>query len=47
METQLGRSSTPTFLSTHPSYGDRRQRLAALVREDPEIVQALRARRRA
>jgi predicted Zn-dependent protease len=47
METQLGRSSTPSFLSTHPSYGDRRERLAALVREDPEIVQALRARRRA
>lgn len=45
MEAEQGRSPGPTFLSTHPSYGDRRERLAALVREDPDIVQAIRARR--
>lgn len=31
----------PTFLATHPSYGDRRERLAALMREDPEVRRAL------
>jgi predicted Zn-dependent protease len=45
MEAQQGGGGGPSFLSTHPSYGDRRQRLAALVREDPDIVQAIRARR--
>ncbi|GIX09381.1 MAG: peptidase M48 [Elioraea sp.] len=46
MEAQEGRSGGPSFLSTHPSYGDRRERLARLVREDPEIVAALRAKGR-
>lgn len=46
MEAQQGRSSTPSFLSTHPSYGDRRERLAALVQEDPQIRQAIAANRR-
>ena len=46
MEAQQGGAGGPSFLSTHPSYGDRRQRLATLVREDPDIVQAIQTRRR-
>jgi predicted Zn-dependent protease len=46
MEAQQGRSAGPTFLSTHPSYGDRRDRLAALVREDPDVRRAVAARGR-
>lgn len=41
MEVEQGRSPVPTFLSTHPSYGDRRERLAVLMRQDPEIRRAI------
>ena len=50
MEAQHGRGGGVSFLSTHPSHGDRRERLAALMREDPEVRRAMeqgRARRRA
>ncbi len=43
MQAQEGRGSAPTFLSTHPSYGDRRQRLATLLRDDPELRSAMAA----
>jgi predicted Zn-dependent protease len=48
METRQGRGGggPPSFLSTHPSHGDRRERLAALVREDPEVRRAMEARGR-
>jgi len=47
MEARHGRGGgPPTFLSTHPSHGDRRERLAALVRDDPDIRGAMAARRR-
>jgi predicted Zn-dependent protease len=47
MEARHGRGGgPPSFLSTHPSHGDRRERLAMLVREDPEVRRALAAQRR-
>ncbi|MFQ3622861.1 MAG: M48 family metallopeptidase [Acetobacteraceae bacterium] len=45
MEAQQG--GGPSFLSTHPSHGDRRERLAALLREDPDLRRAMESRRRA
>lgn len=47
MEARHGRGGgPPSFLSTHPSHGDRRQRLAALLREDPDVRGAMAAPRR-
>jgi predicted Zn-dependent protease len=47
MEARYGHGGgPPTFLSTHPSHGDRRERLATLIREDPDVRAAMTAHRR-
>lgn len=46
MEARQGQATGPTFLSTHPSHGDRRERLAVLIREDPDVRRAVAARGR-
>jgi predicted Zn-dependent protease len=47
MEARYGHGGgPPTFLSTHPSHGDRRERLATLIREDPDVRAAMAAHRR-
>jgi predicted Zn-dependent protease len=44
MEARHGQGGgAPTFLSTHPSHGDRRERLATLIREDPDVRAAMAA----
>jgi len=45
MEARQG-GGAPSFLSTHPSHGDRRERLATLVREDPDVRCSVAARGR-
>jgi predicted Zn-dependent protease len=46
MEARQQREGGISLLSTHPSYGDRRERLLALMERDPEIRRAIEARRR-
>lgn len=46
MEQQMGSSGSVSFLSTHPSHGDRRQRLASLTSDDAEVRAAIAAGQR-